>query len=367
MSTTLLLGDLHPSAAKTRRRFSLKRLSLLVGALAVLAGGAWFGLQWWSIGRFIESTDDAYVGGNLTSIAPHVSGFVDLIAVADHQLVHTGQLLVRLDASDYRAALAHAAAVVAAAEASVDSLRAQLALQQSTIQEQAANLTAKAAEAEYTEADAERYRSLATTAAGSRQSQQRTTSLDAEARAAVLSAAAELQAARQRVPVLQAEVIAATANVAQARADLQTAQLNLGYTEIHSPIDGYVGNRAAQLGSYVAQGGYLLSIIPARGLWVDANFKEDQLAAMVVGCAANVVADVLPGHDFHGHVVSLSPGTGAVFSVIPPENATGNFTKIVQRVPVRIALDDDVDLPLLRPGLSTTVRVDLRADRTRAP
>jgi membrane fusion protein (multidrug efflux system) len=249
----------------------------------------------------------------------------------------------------------------------LDSLRAQLVLQQSTIEQQAAELAAKAAQADYASADAARYRSLATTAAGSRQDQQRTTSLDAQAHAAVLSAAAGLQAVRQRVPMLQAQIAKAEADVDQARSDLQAARLNLGYTEIRSPIDGYVGNRAAQVGAYVAQGGYLLSIIPAIGLWVDANFKEDQLVDMAPGRTASVTADVLPGHAFRGRVVSLSPGTGAVFSVIPPENATGNFTKIVQRVPVRIVLDADSELARLRQGLSTTVRVDTRASPAAAP
>jgi Barrel-sandwich domain of CusB or HlyD membrane-fusion len=154
---------------------------------------------------------------------------------------------------------------------------------------------------------------------------------------------------------------AAGALDAQAKADLETARLNLGYTEICSPIDGYVGNRAAQVGAYVANGAYLVSVIPAHGLWVDANFKEDQLAEMRPGQPATIVADVLPGRAFRGHVESLAPGTGAVFSVIPPENATGNFTKIVQRVPVRIALDDGAaSLGELRPGLSTTVSVDTK-------
>ena len=367
MSTTITTRDVDSVAAKTGR-FGLKRLLLLTGAVAVLAAGAWFGMNWWTDGRFIETTDDAYIGGNVTSIAPHVSGFIQLIPISDHQLVQAGQVLMRLDPSDYKAALDRAKAIVAGAEAVLDSLRAQLTLQQSTIQQSAAELTAKSAQADYTATDADRYRSLANTAAGSRQDQQRTASLETQARASVLSAAAAVQAARQRVPVLQAQIAKAEADVAQARADLQTAQLNLGYTEIRSPIEGYVGNRAGQVGAYVPQGGYLLSIIPAHGLWVDANFKEDQLAAMVPGRLASVAADVLPGHSFHGRVVSLSPGTGAVFSVIPPENATGNFTKIVQRVPVRILLDGDDDkLALLRPGLSTTVSVDTRADRTRAP
>ena len=183
-----------------------------------------------------------------------------------------------------------------------------------------------------------------------------------QARSAVLSAQAGLQAARQQLPVLAAQVTEAEAAVTQARADVDVATLNLGYTEIRSPIDGFVGNRAAQVGAFVPQAGYLLSITPARGLWVDANFKEDQLAGVAAGRRATILADGVPGHVFQGHVVSLSPGTGAVYSVIPPENATGNFTKIVQRVPVRIAFDGaDELLTRLRPGLSTTVQVDTRA------
>jgi membrane fusion protein, multidrug efflux system len=363
MSSAVLGRDTIPAAVKTHARFSARRFALAGAALAVLAGGAWYGHDWWTTGRFIESTDDAYVGGNVTAIAPHVGGFVTAELVADHQRVQAGQLLIRLDARDYQAALDHAEAVVAGRIAALDSLRAQLVLQQSIIQQQDADLAAKAAQADYTGADAARYLTLARTAAGSRQDAQRTTSLDQQARSAVLSATAALRAAKQQLTVLAAQIAEAEAVVAQAKSDLQTARLNLGYTEIRSPIDGYVGNRAAEVGAYVGQGGYLVSVIPAEGLWVDANFKEDQLAELASGRTASVVADVLPGHAFHGHVASLAPGTGAVFSVIPPENATGNFTKIVQRIPVRIALDADDDmLKLLRPGLSTTVRVDTRAD-----
>jgi membrane fusion protein (multidrug efflux system) len=368
VSTALLERDLQSSSSKARRRFGRGRMAVSVAAIAVIGAGGWFGYDWWTNGRFIETTDDAYVGGNLTSIAPHVAGFIAAIPVTDHQFVHAGQPLVRLDPRDFQAALDHAVAVVAAAIAAHDSLRAQLAMQQSTIQQRAADLAAKVSQAEYTTTDAARYRSLASTAAGSRQDQQRTSSLEAQARAAVTSATSALQEARQRVPVLEAEVAKAAADIAQAESDLRAARYNLEYTEIRSPIDGYVGNRAAQVGAYVVSGGYLLSITPAEGLWVDANFKEDQLTDMAPGQTATVTADVLPGHVFHGRVVSISPGTGAVFSVIPPENATGNFTKIVQRVPVRIALDgDDAKLASLRPGLSTTVRVDTRTGRAPPP
>jgi len=178
----------------------------------------------------------------------------------------------------------------------------------------------------------------------------------------VASAQAAHAAANQQLSVLAASIDEAAAAVAQAQADLQTARLNLGYAEIRSPISGYVGNRAARVGAYVSQGTYLLSIVPAHGLWVDANFKEDQLARMQPGQPATIAADTLPGHVFHGHVLSVAPATGAVFSVIPPENATGNFTKIVQRVPVRIALDDeDASLGRIRPGLSTVATVDTRS------
>ncbi len=182
----------------------------------------------------------------------------------------------------------------------------------------------------------------------------------------MLSAQAALTAANQQLGVLDTQLIIATANVTQAEADLRLADLNLGYTVVTAPVAGYVGNRSAQVGAYVAAGTNLLSVVPARGLWVDANFKEDQIGKMKPDSPATVVADVLPGRSFHGHVGSLAPATGAVFSVIPPQNATGNFTKIVQRVPVRIWLDGDgQDLGLLRAGLSTYVSVDTRPGDTR--
>jgi membrane fusion protein (multidrug efflux system) len=367
MSSTVVDRDTALAPGKGRTRPSPKRLLLAGAALLALAGAAWYGDQWWTTGRFIESTDDAYIGGNVTAIAPHVAGFVQAVAVADNQRVTAGQVLLRLDPRDFRAALDHAEAVLAARTAARDGLRARLVLQQSTIRQQEADLAARSARATFTEADAARYRSLAQTAAGTRQDAQRSIAAEQEAASAVLAATAGLEAARQQLAVLAADIAGADAGVAQARADLDTARLDLGYTEIRAPVDGYIGNRAAQVGAFVGPGAYLLSVIPSDGLWVDANFKEDQLALMAPGRSASVVADLLPGHVFHGHVASLAPGTGAVFSVIPAENATGNFTKIVQRVPVRVTLDPDPLLPLLRPGLSTTVRVDTRAGRSDAP
>jgi membrane fusion protein, multidrug efflux system len=368
MRSLVMQRDTTVLPPRIRRRMGRKQLALAGAGLAAALAIGWYGYDWWTTGRFIETTDDAYVGGNVTALAPHVSGFVAEVAVADNQFVHAGQVLVRLDQRDFRVALGHAEAVLAARRATLEALQAQHGLQEAAIAQQQADLAAKAAQAGFAVQDAERYRVLAQTVAGSRQTAERTASLAAAEKAAVAAGEAGLQAARQQLKVLDAQADAAAAAVRQAQSDLETARLNLAYTEIRAPMDGYVGNRAAQVGAYANQGAYLISVIPSAGLWVDANFKEDQIGRMTRGERATVLADVLPGHAFAGHVASLAPGTGGIFSVIPPENATGNFTKIVQRVPVRIMLDPgDPKLPLLRPGLSTTAHVDLRSAQGSTP
>jgi membrane fusion protein, multidrug efflux system len=361
MSETVIERVAVPAPTTRDLRRLIKRLAPAALAVLVAVGAAKYGSNWWTISRFIESTDDAYAGGNVTAVSPHVAGFVAEILVEDNQRIEAGQLLIRLDPRDFRAALDRAQAIADERQATLAGLEAKYVLQQQMVAQAEAELAAKVARAGFASEDAFRYRSLALTSYGSRQNAERAGSADREAQAATKSSEAAFAAARQQLIVLNAEIAAGRASVAQAKADLETARLNLGYTEIRSPIEGYIGNRAAQVGAYVASGAYLLSIIPAQGLWVDANFKEDQLAYMRAGQSATVVADIRPGKIFHGHVLSLAPGTGAIFSVIPPENATGNFTKIVQRVPVRITLDDaDARLGELRPGLSTTVSVDTR-------
>jgi membrane fusion protein, multidrug efflux system len=371
MSTQVLdrtaTGDLAPDglrgvlASRRRLRFN-RRLALALIGLIAAGGAAWYGWDWWQIGRFIETTDDAYVGGNVTTLSPHVAGFVSRILVDDNEFVHAGQLLIELDDRDYQANVAHAKAEVQHQTASLDNLHAKYALQQSMIQQAEADLLAKQAEAGFAHQDAVRYHALAVSTYGSLQTDQKAFAADQKAGAAVRSGQAGLAAARQQLAVLVTETTETQASLAQAQADLTTAELDLGYTKIRSPIEGYVGDRAAQIGAYTTVGTALLSIVPAHGLWVDANFKEDQLARMRAGEPANFVADVVPGRKFTGRVLSLAPATGAIFSVIPPENATGNFTKIVQRVPVRIAVDDgEGTLGLLRPGLSTTVSIDTRS------
>ncbi len=352
------LGDIA-----TRTRFRLnRRLAVAALGLLITGGIVWYGWNWWRVGRFIETTDDAYVGGNVTTISPHVAGFVSKILVGDNEFVKAGQLLIQLDDRDYQADLAHAEAVVQHQTAALANLHAKYDLQQSMIDEAQAKLAADQAEAGYAHVDAVRYHALAVTTFGSLQNDQKAFAADRKAAAAVRSGEAGLDAAKQQLAVIDTEIAETKASLAQAKADLRSAQLDLGYAQIRAPIDGYVGNRAAQIGAYTTVGAALLAIVPAHALWVDANFKEDELARMRPGQIASFVADVLPGRTFTGRVLSLAPATGAVFSVIPPENATGNFTKIVQRVPVRIAIDDhDGTLGLLRPGLSTTVSVNTRS------
>jgi membrane fusion protein, multidrug efflux system len=348
---------------RTKPRLNFKKLALagLVFAAAVAAG--LYGYSWWTVGRFLESTDDAYVGGNITPISPQVPGFVSEILVKDNQLVRAGQLLIRLDGRTYQAALGRAQAMVKQQEATLGNLHAKYTLQQSAIRQAEADLQGKMALAVYASEDAERYRNLASTEAGSRQNAQKTLAAHLSAQAAVAAARAALDAAKQQLTVLDTEIAQTEAAIEAAKADVETARLNLEYTEVRSPIDGIIGNRAAQTGAYVPTGKYLVTVIPAHGLWVDANFKEDQLERMRQGQSVAVVADIFPSQVFHGRVNSLAPATGAVFSVIPPENATGNFTKIVQRVPVRLELDAAAAGPSgLRPGLSVTATVDTRTE-----
>jgi membrane fusion protein, multidrug efflux system len=348
--------------AKPRPGRSGKRL-LLAAAGAVLVGAAvWLGAYWWTKGRFIESTDDAYVGADVTTLSSKVAGFIETVAVVDNQNVKAGDLLVKLDARDYSAQLAHAQASVAAQNAALANLDANRRLQQAMIEQAEAEIAATAAELSRATYDVDRYRTLSNSRIASLQRFQQADADHEKALAADRKARAALDAARRRLDVIDTQKQQTQAALDQAMADRDLAMLNLGYTEIRAPIDGVVGNRTARAGAYATVGAQLLAIVPAHGLWVDANFKESQLAAMREGQQAEVVADVLPGVSFRGRVASLAPATGAQFSVIPPENATGNFTKIVQRVPVRIRLEDDAsEIGKLRPGLSVVVRVDGRS------
>ncbi|WP_425318085.1 HlyD family secretion protein [Pseudomonas nitroreducens] len=348
-------------AVDTAKPKSRKALKLAVAAAAILGAGAYAG-HWWLDGRFLEKTDDAYVGGDVTVISPRVAGYIAELKVSDNQLVHAGDLLARIDDRDYRAALAKADGAVHAEEAALTNVDAQASLQDALIRQSQAEIDAAAAEEVRTRDDQQRYATLVRTNAVSVEAAQRADASFKSARANSDKARASLLAARRQLDVIQSQRQQAQAALEQAIAARDLARLDLGYTELRAPVDGYIGNRRARVGSYVAAGTQLLAVVPAQGLWVDANFKEDQLARMQPGQAVTIEADILPGKVFHGHLDSLAPATGAQFSILPPENATGNFTKIVQRVPVRVHLDDaDGHLGNLRPGLSVLVEVDTRA------
>ncbi len=364
MSDTLAprnaVADATPAGLRRKRRGRRTLLLFGIVLLAVAALG-WFGYRWWTVGRFFDSTDDAYVGGDVTVIAPKVPGFIAEVAVTDNQPVHQGDLLLRIDDRDYRAALAKAVAAVAGQQASLANLDATRRLQLAVIAQAQAGIAAAQAEITRAGDDQARYRLLSASAAASLQAFQKA---DAEYKQAVAGgqkAQAALDQAQRQLDVIDTQKQQVEAALAGAVADRDTAQLNLGYTALRAPIDGVVGNRSARKGAYATVGAQLIAIVPARGLWVDANFKENQLAGIRPGQTAEITADVLPDRVFHGHVLSLAPATGAQFSVLPAENATGNFTKIVQRVPVRILLDGEGSLlGRLRPGLSVTAEVDER-------
>ncbi|WP_060511650.1 HlyD family secretion protein [Pseudomonas sp. NBRC 111124] len=337
--------------------------SLRLGALALaIVAGMAYASHWWASGRFIEDTDDAYVGAEVTVISAKVPGYISEVAVVDNQFVKAGDLLARIDVRDYNAALAKADGAVAAQRARLANLDAVELLQQAVISQAKAQIDARSAEAQRAMDDRARYQSLVQSQAVSVQSAQRVDTAWKTAQADRVHAQAGLLAARQQLVVIDTQRQQTRAALAQAEADREQARLNVGYTELRAPVDGYVGNRRAKVGAYAAAGSQLISVVPAHGLWVDANFKEDQLARMQVGQAVSITADILPGRTFHGRVESIAPATGAQFSVLPPENATGNFTKIVQRVPVRVRLaETDADFGALRPGLSVLAEVDTRA------
>jgi membrane fusion protein (multidrug efflux system) len=345
---------------RIRTKVTRKHLGAAV-ALLIGVAAAWTAADWWTVGRFIESTDDAYVGGDITVIAPKVPGFIAEVAVADNQAVRAGDLLIRLDDRDYKAALAKAEAAVDAQQAALANLDATRRLQEAMIAQAQADVAAADAEIVRARDDQARYRNLSSTAAASLQTFQRADAAYKQALAGGDRTRAAVAAARQRIEVIETQKLQVEAALAGAIAERDTARLNLGYTELRAPVDGTVGNRSARVGAYAASGAQLISLVPARGLWIDANFKESQIARMTAGLPVAIKADVLPGQVLHGHVASVAPATGSQFSVLPAENATGNFTKIVQRVPVRIRLDAAASaLGDLRPGLSVTAAVDSR-------
>jgi membrane fusion protein, multidrug efflux system len=331
---------------KSRR----KRLLMMLGAV-VLFAGVGYGTYWYAVGRHYESTNDAYLGADSVTIAPKVSGYVTEVAVGDNQRVKAGDVLARIDPRDYQTALDSANADLENAQATAANIDAQIKEQEATVAQAQAALA-------FSDQESKRYNDLARTGAGSMQRQQQAQS-DLDQRRAALTAQ------QAHIAVLKTQRKQADATIAAKQASLDQAKINLSQTTLTAPVDGVVGDRSVRMGQLVQPGTRLLTVVPTQSVYLVANFKETQTGQMRRGQSVTVDIDSYPGHPIKGTVDSLAPGTGAQFALLPPENATGNFTKIVQRVPVKIVLDPkDPITAELRPGLSVTATVDTRKQPT---
>jgi membrane fusion protein (multidrug efflux system) len=332
-----------------------------IAALGLIAAAGWYGTYWWRTGRFLESTDDAYVQADYTTVAPKVSGYVADVLVKDNQPVRRGEVLARIDDRDFRTALAQARSDVGAAAAAIRNLDAQLALQQSVIDQAKASIAADEASLKFARQDHDRYQSLVRTGYGTVQRAQQAEAVVRESAAQLRRDQAGLVAAEKKIGVLTTKRGQAEAQLARMQAIERQAELNLSYTVITAPVDGTVGARALRIGQFVQAGTQLMAIVPLHAVYVVANFKETQLTHMRAGEPVEIAIDGFPSVTLHGHVDSLSPASGLEFALLPPDNATGNFTKIVQRIPVKIVLDEGALAGLLRPGMSVEPIVDTKA------
>jgi membrane fusion protein (multidrug efflux system) len=339
---------------------------LLLVVVAVVGGGT--GWYWWTAWRFQQSTDDAYVQSDITVISPKIEGYIKEVRAADNQTIGAGQVLFVVDDRDFAAKVAQAEAAVATADAAVTTYDSRMDLQRSMIEQAKAEIAAAEADQLRTQRDFQRYTLLAATDFASRQRLEAAEADDRKAAAAVAQKRAALTAAQDQLNVLRAQRDEEKARRTQARANLQLAKNDFDNTVIRAPVGGVAGNRAGQVGQYVKPGTQLLSLVPLPYVYVTANFMETQLTRMRPGQPAEISVDAYPDHPLRGRIESFAPASGAQFSLLPPDNATGNFTKIVQRVPVRVAVPADGPLAaLLRPGLSVTVTVDTRAEPVAAP
>ncbi|MBB4955391.1 membrane fusion protein (multidrug efflux system) [Agrobacterium vitis] len=329
--------------------------------LAILAGGGYYGYNWWTEGRFMVSTDDAYISGDIAVISPKVTGYVKTVQIADNQHVKAGDVMVTLDDGDYRIALEQAKSQLATQHLTVDRIEAQVkggiaSLQQAQAQQMSAEATLHTAELTF-----KRVTDLRAQSVMSQADLDTATSGLETGKANVAAAIAAVASAQANVLVLKAQKAEAEAGVKTEELAVAQAQRNLDFTVLRAPYDGVIGNLGVQVGNLVSSGGRLASLVPVQQLYIDANFKETQISDIVPGSNVKLHVDAYSKTPIEGTVVSLAAGSGSVFSMLPPENATGNFTKIIQRVPVRIAIPQDVlDKGFLKAGLSVVVDVDTR-------
>ena len=347
-----------PAAAPARNR--VRRAALALVLLAGTATIAYYGHDYWTNGRYLETTDDAYVKADSTIIAPKVSGYIAKVLVGDNEKVKAGQALAKIDDRDFKAALGQARADVSAGEASVRNIDAQLELQQPIIEQSTADVAAADANLKFAQEERARYDDLMKSGSGTIQRAQQTDAALRASSAQLQHAKSGLVAAQRKVDVLTTQRAQATAQLERARAVAQQAELNLSYTEITAPVEGTVGARSLRVGQYVQAGTQLMAVVPLDAVYVVANFKETQLTHVRPGQPVELHVDSFRNRTLRGHVDSLSPASGLEFALLPPDNATGNFTKIVQRVPVKIVLDDRSLTGLLRPGMSAEPTVDTK-------
>jgi len=347
--------DLRPS------RRAIKRAALALVVTLGVAAATDFGHYYLTTGRYLETTDDAYVKADSTIIAPKVSGYVFEVLVSDNEPVKAGQVLARIDDRDFMTVLNQARADVAASQAAIRNLNAQIELQEPLIQQQAAEVDAAEANLKFAREEQARYDGLMRSGSGTVQRAQQTDAALRAQTAQLLQGKAGLAAANKKIEVLSTQRAQAVAQLDHARAVEQQAALNLSYTQITAPVDGTVGARSLRIGQYVQAGTQLMAVVPLDQVYVVANFKETQLTHVRNGQPVELRIDSFHSTTLKGHVDSLSPASGLEFALLPPDNATGNFTKIVQRVPVKIALDGQSLNGLLRPGMSAEPTINTKA------
>lgn len=356
------LNEAQPATSPRSRRRLRQVLSALV-LIAVVVTAIWY-INYRTTGRFMQATDNAYIKADAVTVSPKVAGYVDAVLVAENQMVKAGQPLVRIDAGTYRAQADQSRAQIEIARATADGVRGQIGEQESAIDRARADLQAAQTDAAFAQAEVARYIPLAATGAETPERLAQLRNQSAGAAAKVRNAAAVLDSTQRRVTTLQAQVRQASAQAQSAEAQLRSANSDVGGAVIRASTDGRIGNKSVRVGQYVQAATRLMSIVPVAQLYVEANFKETQLGLMRVGQPVRIEVDALPDMHIVGRVISISPGTGAQFSVLPPQNATGNFTKVVQRVPVRIAMAlSPQTRALLVPGMSIEATVDTRSAR----
>ena len=335
---------------------------LLVVLLAALAAGGFEGFYWWTEGRFHVSTDDAYLGADISVLAAKVSGHVVAVEVAENQSVAAGDVIARIDDGDYRLAVRAARDKIAAQEATIDRIAVQAEAAEADVSEAAAQIASARAERERAALEFARQSKLEKSNFASRQALDNARAARDKASADVTASEAALAAAKANVAVLRAQRVEAERNLEGLRTDLAQAERDLSFTVVRAPIDGVIGNKSIEVGQLVQPDTRLVAVVPLDEVYIDANFKETQLAGIRAGQTVEVEVDAFPDRRFEGRVESISPASGALFSLLPPENATGNFTKIVQRLPVRIRLPHEITAEHgLRPGMSVVVTVDTRS------